>query len=144
MLVEDCADDEFLTLRAIAKSGIPCNVTVRRDGEAAVSHLLDEESPVPALVLLDFSLPKRTGLEILKVMRVHDRTRCVPVVIFSGESSSDKPIACFRDGANSWVPKPSDPAEYESCLTQVARYWLTINYLTSHLHPAPRPTDPPR
>jgi two-component system response regulator len=76
LLVEDNADDEALTLRALARNNIGNEVVVARDGEEALdwlfakgSHAGRDPRDVPALVLLDLKLPKVDGLEVLRRMR---------------------------------------------------------------------------
>lgn len=56
VLVEDNSDDELMSLRAIARSGIACKVTVQRDGAKALEHLLAMRDGPPCVVVLDFSI----------------------------------------------------------------------------------------
>jgi CheY-like chemotaxis protein len=89
--------------------------------------LLSPECPVPDLIVLDFHLPGLSGLEILRELRQHEKTRRVPVVMLSALESSKEISDCLDVGANSCVRKPSDP---ETCAEHVAliiRYWLTAD-----------------
>jgi len=126
VIVEDNAEDEILTLAGIRKSGVACNITVRRDGQEAVDHLLGLTEP-PALVLLDFKLPKLNGLEVLTQIKLQERTRSVPVVIFSGTNVGSAIRDCYRIGANSCVTKPDDANDYVGLLTWITHYWLSVN-----------------
>jgi two-component system, response regulator len=128
VLIEDNLDDEAMSLRGIKKSGVACNVTVRRDGAEALDLLLGEESPPPALIVLDYKLPTRNGLEILTELRRHPRTRLTPVVIVSGTNSGAALTDCYHSGANSCVTKPDDPAEYVDRVSAIASYWLDVNH----------------
>src|SRR5205814_10015428 len=65
LLVEDNADDEALTVRALHRTGLASNLDVARDGEQALNYLLDRSRPLPQLVLLDLKLPKIDGLDVL-------------------------------------------------------------------------------
>jgi two-component system response regulator len=127
VLVEDDANDEWMSLTGISRSGVPCNVTVRRDGAEALEHLLSGTGPRPSLIVLDFKLPKFTGKEILARLRTNEATRLIPVVIFSGTYWGPELMDCYRIGANSCVVKPDDPSEYINRLSDVTRYWLTVN-----------------
>ena len=71
LLVEDNADDEELTLRALAKSNILNPVTVVRDGVEALDYLFCRGAHAsrdvrdqPQVILLDLKLPKLDGLEV--------------------------------------------------------------------------------
>ncbi len=127
VLVEDTLEDELMSLRGISRSGIPCQITVRRDGAEAIELLFSTKSAPPDLVVLDFKLPKFSGLEILTQMRENPATRFVPVVIVSGTNSGKTLRECYRVGANSCVTKPVDMSEYVEHLAHVTRYWLTVN-----------------
>ena len=79
-LVEDNADDEALTLRALKKSHIKNEVVVARDGAEALDYLLGrgahegrDTSVLPQVVLLDLKLPKVDGLEVLRTLRADAR-----------------------------------------------------------------------
>jgi CheY-like chemotaxis protein len=106
---------------------------VKRDGEDALDHLLADHEIPPALIVLDFQLPKLNGLEILARLRSHDKTRLVPVVIFSGTNSGNAMAECYRVGANSCVKKPVDAKQYIERLSWVIRYWLTVNETSDQL-----------
>lgn len=127
LLVEDSPDDEVMSLRGIANAGIACDVTVRRDGEGAIDLLLGPIDPAPTLIVLDYSLPRLSGLDVLTRLRSNEKTRLIPVVIFSGTNSGTALNECYRSGANSCVQKPDDPREYVDRLARVAHYWLSVN-----------------
>jgi len=83
LLVEDNPRDVELTLRALAKARLTNRVQVFRDGAAVLDYLLlpgrDERrlaTNAPPLVLLDLTLPKVSGIEVLRRLRADARTRC--------------------------------------------------------------------
>lgn len=127
LLVEDNADDEVLSLRAISNCGVPCEVSVIRHGGDAVSILLAQDGPIPDLIVLDFHLPGFNGLEILREIRSHNRTRHIPVVMLSALESSQEISDCLEQGANSCVRKPNDPQTYAEHVAIIVKYWLTID-----------------
>jgi CheY-like chemotaxis protein len=130
LLVEDTLDDEHLSLRSISRSGIECRVTVQRDGLAALSYLFIDRDTQPALIVLDYNLPKLNANEVLAEIRKFDKTRYIPVVVFSSSARS-KLLECYGLGANSCVEKPVDPNEYENRLMHITRYWLSLNLPTN-------------
>src|SRR5437868_13730482 len=80
LLVEDNADDEQLTLRAMRQSDIPNIIRVARDGAEALEKLFGTSlDRLPDLVLLDLKLPKVNGLEVLQKIRADERTKTLPV-----------------------------------------------------------------
>jgi CheY-like chemotaxis protein len=130
LLVEDNADDVDLTKRAFAKNHIANEVVVMRDGAAAREFLFDRERQMgglPALILLDLSLPKVGGLELLEQIRANDATRFLPTVILTSSKQEEDLIQGYRLGVNSYVRKPVDFNEFVEAVRQVGLYWLVLN-----------------
>lgn len=131
LLIEDNADDELLTRRAFQKNNILNEVVVAHDGAEAVDLLLGSggrgAAPVPAVILLDLNLPKISGLEVLRRLRADSRTRLLPVVILTSSREEQDLIEGYRLGANSYVRKPVDFAEFLNATRQLGLYWLMLN-----------------
>ena len=129
LLVEDNPDDEKLTLRALRQSEIPNETVVARDGEEACQFLFDEPDPnkLPDLVLLDLKLPKVGGLEILQRMRRDERTKSVPIVILTSSDEERDIMMSYNLGANSYIRKPVDYAQFIETVKLLGHYWLTAN-----------------
>ncbi len=134
LLVEDNADDEVLSLRAIKKNKISNEVVVARDGLEALDYLFCTGSHAgrnpptqPAVVLLDLNLPKIDGLEVLKRMRADPRTKLVPVVILTSSKEEQDLIRGYGLGANSYIRKPVDFNQFVDAVGQLGMYWLLLN-----------------
>lgn len=130
LLIEDNSDDEVLTLRALRKNNIGNEVAVARDGAEALEYLLGDDAdlrPVPVLILLDLKLPKVDGLEVLRRIREHPRTRIVPVVILTTSKEERDLVNGYALGANSYVRKPVDFVQFSEAVRQLGLYWLVLN-----------------
>lgn len=134
LLVEDNPDDAELTIRAFERSRIGNEVVVASDGEEALEYLFasgkyqDRDADAnPTVVLLDLKLPKLTGLEVLKRMRADERTRRMPVVVLTSSNEERDIIASYDLGANSFVRKPVDFAQFLEAARQLGLYWLVLN-----------------
>ena len=134
LLVEDNPDDEALTLRALKRNNILNEVVVARDGAEALDLLLpdDGEPRLPEVVLLDLKLPKIDGLEVLKRIRAHARTRRLPVVILTSSSEERDIVAGYELGANSYIRKPVDFDQFMEAVRQLGLYWLVLNVAAPH------------
>ena len=126
LLVEDNAYDEALTLRAFRKSGLESYVVVARDGLEALERLFGGV-PLPCLVLLDLQLPRLDGFEVLRRLRARPATRLVPVVILSSSLEREDLATSYALGANSYIRKPVDFAEFIVTAEQLGLYWLGLN-----------------
>jgi len=134
LLVEDNPDDEKLTLRALHKNKISNEVVVAHDGVEALEYLLGNETqagsnlnPLPQVVLLDLKLPKLDGLEVLRRLRAHERTKLLPVVILTSSNEEQDRISGYSLGANSYVRKPVDFNQFMEAARQLGLYWLVLN-----------------
>lgn len=134
LLVEDNRDDEALTLRALKKNNIKNEVVVARDGVEALDFLMGtgphagrDLSVMPHVILLDLKLPKVDGLEVLRRVRAHERTRLLPIVILTSSNEEQDRVNGYGLGANSYVRKPVDFAQFIEAVRQLGLYWLILN-----------------
>ena len=126
-LVEDNADDEALTMRALKKHSIANEIVVLRDGVEALEYLLAPDRPLPQLVLLDLNLPRINGLEVLQRLRNEPRTKLLPIVILTSSNEERDLIEGYRLGVNSYVRKPVDFIQFSDAVRQLGLYWLVLN-----------------
>jgi CheY-like chemotaxis protein len=134
LLVEDNAQDEMLILRALRKVNLGNQVDVVRDGQQALDYLFREgefaghgEKELPAVVLLDIGLPRVSGLDVLERLRSDQRTRLVPVVILTSSDEERDRLRSYESGANSFVRKPLDFAEFAETVAHLGIYWVAVN-----------------
>jgi two-component system, response regulator len=134
LLVEDSKSDEELTLRALRKNNIKTDVVVARDGVEALDYLFAggayagrNTADVPTVVLLDIKLPKIDGLEVLRRVRADERTKLLPVVILTSSKEDKDRLTGYTSGANSFVRKPIEFAEFSEAIRQLGIYWLILN-----------------
>jgi two-component system, response regulator len=140
LLVEDNADDEVLTLRALKKNNIRNEVIVARDGSEALDYLFGtgihagrDLSVMPQIILLDLKLPKVDGFEVLNRVRASEMTKFLPVVILTTSNEDQDRIRGYGLGANSFVRKPVEFDKFIEAVRQLGLYWLILN------EPAPVP-----
>ena len=76
---------------------------------------------IPDLIISDLNTAKITGLELLAQLQASDFFKTIPVIIVSGEDSSEKRILCLNSGADDYIVKPFNPAELEARVRVVLR-----------------------
>jgi DNA-binding response OmpR family regulator len=79
------------------------------------------------MTLLDLKLPKIDGLEVLHRIRADDRTKLIPVVILTSSKEEQDLINGYKQGANSYIRKPVDFAQFTEAMRHLGLYWLVIN-----------------
>ena len=134
LLVEDNPDDEALTHRALKKNNIGNEVVVARDGAEALDYLFGtgvyegrDLSTMPQVVLLDLKLPKIDGLDVLRRLRADERTKLLPVVVLTSSREQQDLVDSYGYGANSYIRKPVDFAQFIEAVRQLGLYWLVLN-----------------
>jgi two-component system, response regulator len=130
MLIEDNPDDQALTLRALKRNKILNEVTVASDGVEALELLLPgsgAEVKLPGLILLDLKLPKVDGLEVLRRLRADPRTEIVPVVVLTSSQEQEDILDSYHSGANGYVRKPVNFADFSEAVNTLGMYWLLLN-----------------
>jgi two-component system response regulator len=134
LLVEDNPRDEALTLRALKKSNVANEIVVARDGVEALDYIFGtgayegrDTTDEPQLILLDLKLPKVDGLQVLQRLRADERTRRLPVVVFTSSSEEEDLVCGYNLGANSYVRKPVDFDQFLEAARQLGLYWLVLN-----------------
>lgn len=141
LLVEDNADDELLTIRALKKNKIANNIIVARDGEEALDYLFGssenqtkKERPLPTLIILDLNLPKIDGLEVLKRLKANEQTKLIPVVVLTSSDEQTDMLSSYGLGANSYIRKPVDFNKFIEVASNIGLYWLVLNELPNKTH----------
>jgi two-component system response regulator len=134
LLVEDNASDEKLTIRAFKKSNVSNDIVVVRDGAEALEYLFGtgrhdgrDTHILPEIVLLDLKLPRVDGLEVLRQIRADDRTKLLPVVVLTASREEEDVIRSYALGANAYVRKPVDFAEFADAAKTLGLFWLLLN-----------------
>ena len=126
LLVEDNPSDIELTRRALQKIRIANELIVADDGLAALDYL-SQAHDLPALVLLDLKLPRVSGLDVLRRIRMEERFRYLPVVIFTTSAEESDIIKSYDLGANSYMQKPVDFMQFMTAIDALGLYWLILN-----------------
>ena len=137
LLVEDDQDQVVLAMRALGKHGIVAevdDVVVAGNGEEALDYLFGEESHdgrdtgiMPEFILLDVHLPKMDGLQVLERLREDERTRLLPVILFSSSNEHTDIVKGYELGANSYVTKPANFERFSEAMRYMGWYWLNYN-----------------
>ena len=111
--VEDEADDQFMLQREFRKQGIAVDMRVANHGDEAVDYLSGkgkysdrQAHPLPALILLDIKMPRRSGLEVLQWLRADSKCQRIPVIMVSSSPLSADMDRAYELGVNAYLIKP--------------------------------------
>lgn len=123
-----------LTLRALKQNNITNEIVVAKDGVEALEYLFCTGTyagrnpyALPQVVLMDLKLPRVDGLELLRHIRADRRTKFLPVVILTSSKEEQDLIGSYSLGANSYIHKPVDFAQFCEAVRHLGLYWLLLN-----------------
>ncbi len=129
LLAEDNPDDVVLTLRVFERASIRNRIVVVRDGVEALNYLFGvgyyagrDTDSMPEMVLLDLTMPRLNGLDVLRRIRASARTKGLPVFLFA-----EKEELNTLDGhglvADGYIHKPLDFAQLSEVERQLDFHW---------------------
>jgi len=76
---------------------------------------------LPDLLILDWMLPDRPGIELLRELRGDERTRGLPIILLTAKGAESDKVAGLDAGADDYVVKPFSPRELVSRVRAVFR-----------------------
>lgn len=134
LLVEDDPNDVELIQLALESYNFVNQIDVVMDGEKALTYLQGRAgelfaTPLPRLVLLDLKLPKVDGIDVLRAIRNHPRTRELVVIVMTSSAENQDLRACYDLSVNSYIVKPLDFQQFIEVTRQVGFYWMMLNQL---------------
>jgi len=127
VLVEDNPADVRLTTEILRDAVTPTRLHVASDGEQGLEVIRELGSDRRLdLVLLDYNLPRKSGLEVLRECKADPALRRIPVVMLSGSADERDVERCYELHANAYVTKPLEFDRFNDVMRAIERFWLGI------------------
>ena len=122
LLAEDNEDDYLLARDALKECRPDVELRWVKDGDELMDQL--KNFPRASLVLLDLSMPRKSGLQALKEIRSLPALKRLPIVVFT-TSQTDKDIFdSYDQGANSFISKPMGFQPFVKVMRSLCDYWF--------------------
>lgn len=133
LIVDDSPNDVELTIAALAENNLTNEVVVAEDGEEALDYLYKRGKFAtygngnPLIILLDIKMPKMDGLEVLKHIRCEPKFKSIPVIMVTSSREEKDLVESYNLGANSYVVKSVDIAQFNDAIKVLGQYWIVVN-----------------
>ena len=131
LIVEDHAADVTVIKAALRRLNYDLEVQFISDGRLALDYLAGKRPyserasyPLPHLILLDLSLPKVSGFEILEWVRTEPNLRLTPIIILATSNRKEDIQRAYAFGANSFITKPTELDKLVQDLKLAFDHWL--------------------
>ena len=129
LLVEDSPGDVRLTREAFRDAKTNINLHVATDGVAAMAFLRHEgdhsQAPRPDFILLDLTLPKMDGREVLAHIKEDDDLKTIPTIILTTSEAEVDILKSYQLQANCYINKPVQLEAFEAIVKSVNYFWAT-------------------
>lgn len=103
--------DDELSIRLLLENylGKQYNIVSKKDGLEGIKYL--EEGNLPDIIVADIQMPNMDGYKLLENLKQSGFFSKVPVIMLSGNESSQERIKCLKMGADDYMVKPFNPEE---------------------------------
>ena len=128
LLVEDDRVDIMTVQRALSRHQIGNPLHVARTAPDALGMLRGQGfpkiEPPPALILLDLNLPKMSGIEFLRELRMDPELCELKVIVLTSSNEPNDRAAAFRYEVDDYIVKPHSFDEFATAIRTVLAYAL--------------------
>lgn len=108
VLLVDDSTTALLMEQMILKNRSDIELIVARDGQEAVEKTLAE---LPDLIVMDVVMPRMSGIEACRQIRLQDSTRHIPIILVTTRGEPENVETGYASGCNDYVTKPINGLE---------------------------------
>jgi DNA-binding response OmpR family regulator len=116
LVVEDDVSIQLIIKYSLDKQ---FQVTTFSNGLEAMAFLRD--GTLPDIIISDLNTPEMGGLELIEQLKMSGFFNAIPVLVLSGDESTETRIKCLNSGADDYVVKPFNPRELEARIRAILR-----------------------
>lgn len=111
LVIDDDADIRELISWKLTNAGY--NTMAAADGEAGLAAATgaDAAGPSPDLILVDWMMPKMTGIEVCRALRENPKTAHIPIILLTAKAEEAEVERGFAVGVDDYIVKPFSPRE---------------------------------
>ena len=111
LVVDDDPDIRELITWKLSQAGY--TTLAAADGEAGLAAAVagDAEGRVPDLVVVDWMMPKMTGIEVCRALRDNPVTARIPIILLTARADEAEVERGFAAGVDDYIVKPFSPRE---------------------------------
>jgi two-component system, chemotaxis family, response regulator Rcp1 len=127
LVVESNPADTYLTKLAFEAAGLTSGFRSVTDGDDALAYVRGEGQyaglPKPDIIFMDLSLPRVSGLEVLKAIKATPSLMHIPIVVASGSDNPEDVRAVYALNGNCFMRKPADLTQFLKFIETCYDFW---------------------
>lgn len=118
LLADDDHDDCLLFKEALEELPLSASLTTVHDGEKLMALLSNDSDESHQVLFLDLNMPRKNGFECLAEMKLNDRLKKLPVIIFSTSFEEGVVDLIYASGAHYYFKKPTEFSELKRLINE--------------------------
>ena len=138
LVVESSPADTRLTEEALKAAGMTSGFRSVSDGEDALAYVHKTGKYIgvttPDLIFLDLSLPKVSGLDVLRAIKSTPHLMHIPIVVASGSEDPEHVRAVYALNGNCFIRKPQDLTQFLRFVEMCYEFWGSVVTLSPAPH----------
>lgn len=130
LLVDDDQVDIMTVQRAFKRNNILDPLFVVGNGQEALDFLMhrgqysvSDKFPRPGIILLDLNMPVMNGIEFLKVAKLDEGLRKIPVIVLTTSKEENDRVESFNLGVAGYIIKPVEFDKFVEAIRVLNLYW---------------------
>ncbi len=134
LLIEDSPEDAELTIMALKDNHLCNDIIHLEDGAEALDFIFAKGKysernvlDFPKVILLDLKMPKIGGLEVLRQIKMDERTKLIPIVVMTSSKEESDIQESYKLGVNAYVVKPVGFDAFAKAVADLGLFWLLVN-----------------
>lgn len=126
LLADDDLDDRYFFEKALKEIPVTSQLITVNNGEQLMDYLIKNSGPLPDVIFLDLSMPRKTGFECLSEIKENEKLKALKIIMFTTsftrgfELEENLRGTLIKMGALDYIRKPG---EFEE-LKQVIKHAL--------------------
>ena len=118
LLADDDIDDCIFFKVALEELLLSTRLTTVHDGEQLMQLLTNETNELPHVLFLDINMPRKNGKECLVEIKLNNKLKHFPVIMFSTSYEKEVVNLLYDGGAQYFIRKPSDFSQFKKVIQQ--------------------------
>ena len=123
LLADDDTDDCIFFKEAVEELLLSTHLTAVNDGEQLMQHLnnvvrTQNFASLPDVLFLDLNMPRKNGFECLSEIKLNQKLKQLPVIIFSTSFEQEVVNLLYQNGAQYFIRKPSEFSQFKKIIHQ--------------------------
>lgn len=108
LLADDDIDDCIFFRDALEELPLSATLSTVNDGVQLMNYLSAKSNDLPDVLFLDLNMPRKSGFECLSEIKLMDKLKDLPVIIFSTSLNMEVVNLLFQKGAHHYICKPGE------------------------------------